>query len=249
MSKKPEPEEIEPAGELIVLPTMNIIKIDEVPEFFNNVRIKSNDDVKRLKRFDKFARSSFEYQKYMRYLKQNLNMNRCSFLSGITTNLGGIRIEIHHSPFTLFDITSAVATRQLEEHGYADEFDVGDEVMKLHYQNLVGLIPVSPTVHELIHSESIDVHPRLTYGYWKIFIARYKDHFSNEMLLKCKELEAWDRVQEVKVPDILKVKYTMLEYAGIPMYKEHDLNNMKLLESELQKNESACETQVDILPT
>lgn len=218
-------EEPDPVGQLIVKPTMNIIQIDEVPDFHNNIRLTNIEDTKRLKKLDAFARRSLEYRRYMKYLKQNLNMNKCSYFQGISNTLGNVKIEIHHSPFTLFDITCAVANRQIADHGFADEFDVGDEVMKLHYQNLVGLIPVSPTVHELIHSESMDVDPRVTYGYWKVFIQLYKPYFTDAMLLKAIDIEAWDKVTEFRVPAILNTKYTMLNYSGVPLYKNLELED------------------------
>lgn len=233
MKHKQEHEEPDPVGQLIVRPDYNIIQIDEVPSFHNGVRLTNIEDVKRLKKFDAFARRSFEYKRYMRYLKTNLNMNKCSYFSQITNNTERLKIEIHHSPFTLFDITAAVANKQILDHGFADEFDVGDEVMQLHYRNLVGLIPVSPTVHELIHSESMDVDPRLTYGYWKLFIQEYKPYFTDAMLLKCNDLFAWENVTETRIPSILKTKYTLLNYAGIPMYQDQTLTNTQLLLEEL----------------
>lgn len=234
MRRKMEQEAPDPIGQLIVRKDMNIIQIDQIPDFINEVRLRNIEDTKRIKKIEALARGSFEYDRYMRYLKTNLNMNKCSYFSEISNTTTSLKIEIHHSPFTLFDITCAVANKHIIDHGFADEFDVADEVMKLHYMNLVGLIPVSPTVHELIHTESMDVHPGLTYGFWKIFIQQYRPYFTDPMLIKCKELEAWDRVQDVKVPQILSTKYTMLNYIGIPLYGDPTITNTQKLIEEME---------------
>lgn len=235
-AKKAHEEESEPIGQLIVGKKTNILKIEAIPNFINNCVLTDLDDTNCIKKFVKFARSSNEYQRYFRYLKQNLDMTRCSYLPYVTTGLGGLHIELHHSPFTMFDITKAVCARCLEEYGSANEFDVAEEVMMLHYENLVGLIPVSPTVHELIHSEAFDVHPGLTYGYWKEFVKRYRKYFTEDLELKLKDLEAWEDVPKDRIPEMLNIKYTMLQYEGLPLYKTLSIEDKSSVMNELQQS-------------
>ena len=236
--KKPSEEsEIEPVGELIIGTHRNVIKIESIPEFHNNCRCTDSENIKLIKSFERMARTSLEYKNYFYYLKHNLDMKRCSYLPLIHTGLGDIRIELHHSPFTMFDITKAVVCHQISDHGYADEFDVAQEVMQLHYENLVGIIPLSPTVHELVHSQAMDVHPNLTYGYWKEFIQRYREYFTEDLELKVRELSEWETVPTDRMPQILTVKYTMIQQEGIPLYKTLALEDHSNVTNELGLNE------------
>lgn len=236
---KKKDDESEPIGELVVGTKVNVLKISEIPNFVNNCKCSDISDTTCIKKFEKIARNSLEYRKYFKYLKQNLDMSRCTYLPNITAGTGGLHIELHHSPFTMFDITKAVVARHIEEYGSADEFEVAEEVMMLHYENLVGLIPVSPTVHELIHSEAFDVHPGLTYGYWKEFVRRYRKYFTEDLELKLKDLEAWEDVPKNRIPEILNVKYTMLQYEGLPLYKSLAIEDKSSVVSELQQVQEA----------
>ena len=248
--KRPSEEpESDPVGELIVGSRANVIKIASIPEFHNGCRCTDPENTKIVKAFERMARNSLEYKNYFYYLKHNLDMSRCSYLPFIRTGIGDIHIELHHSPFTMFDITKAVVSRQIEDHGYADEFDVAQEVMQLHYENLVGIIPLSPTVHELVHSQAMDVHPRLTYGYWKEFIHRYRDYFTEDLELKVQELSAWEDVPTDRMPPILTVKYTMLQYEGLPLYKTLALEDHSNVESELGLNDLIQDQSNEPAPT
>lgn len=219
--KKPSEEmESDPVGELIVGKTNNIIRVSEIPEFQNNCICTDPENTKLIKAFEKTARNSLEYKNYFYYLKHNMDFTQCAYLPFVRTGIGDIHIELHHALFTLFDITKIVVCKHIEEFGFADEFTVAEEVMRLHYENLVALIPVSPTVHELIHSQSIDVHPNIVYGYWKEFINQYRKYFTDDIEMKVKELEKWEGVPTDRIPQILQVKYTFLQYAGLPMYQK-----------------------------
>ena len=135
-----------------------ILQLQEIPLFQNYTECIDIEDIKHIKKIEqKTIRSSYEYRKYIEYLKKTMNMNRCSYLPNIISGIGNLKIEIHHSPFTLFDITTVVCNKHIMVYGSANEFKVADEVMRLHYMNHIGLIPLSPTIHEL-YSEDVDVH-------------------------------------------------------------------------------------------
>lgn len=227
-------EEIEPVGDLIIGPTQNIIKIEEIPRFVNNVRLFDIGDVSTITKFEKKIRSSIEYKNYTKYLKEHLRLNKCSFLPNINNKFGyGISIELHHSPFTLFDITVSVCNRHIMDHGFADEFEVGDEVMRLHYENMVGLIPLSKTVHELIHSDAIDVHPSLVYGFWQQFAQKYYAYFTEDLIVKFKEIMTMVSKPVKEIPESLKVKYTMLQYNEMQIDSNLDMNNTQKMIPEI----------------
>jgi hypothetical protein len=61
--------------------------------------------VKFIQQIEKIVRSSLEYKEMVEFLKENADFSNCKFYVNITGSKK-IKIEIHHTPFTLFDIVS-----------------------------------------------------------------------------------------------------------------------------------------------
>ena len=111
--------------------------------------------VKWLFRLEKLIRDSYEYVAMMKFSKKRRGLNHC----GVHRNLSsdeGYRLELHHTPFTLFDIVSCVVTRRFRLGDSLKMQDIAHEVMELHYLELVGLYPLCMICHALIHSDSVD---------------------------------------------------------------------------------------------
>ena len=78
----------------------------------------------------------------VKFLRENIGMNRCSFYENVNNvDTFKIKIHIHHEPLTLFDITKIVFTKRQYNHENLDEEMTSKEVMLLHFNLLVGLIP------------------------------------------------------------------------------------------------------------
>ena len=82
----------------------SVLNIKQVPEF--DMQCYNLDDEKDYEKFVKDiesdVRRSFEYRKFINFIRDNMNMNECSFLKGVTNKeTYDIKIEIHHYPFTL----------------------------------------------------------------------------------------------------------------------------------------------------
>jgi hypothetical protein len=189
-----------------------VVNINQLPPFKNLALLRDINDQKKIYRFEKLARKSYEYQRYFKYLKTNLDMRRCTYFPNITSNIDHLNVELHHCPFSMYDITKIVCNKHIIEEGFADEFIVCDEVMRLHYANIVGLVPVSPTVHKLINSESIeDVNPKLVYGNWLGFVKEYMRYFPDDIMDKYRNIEIRYN-SPYKIPDMLDIKYTKIQY-------------------------------------
>ena len=80
-----------------------------------------------------------------------MDMNQCSFLQVSNNDAYKIKIEIHHYPFTLYDIVCIVYKKRVANYESLDVEMIAKEVTMLHYKLLVGLIPLSVTVHQLVH--------------------------------------------------------------------------------------------------
>ena len=123
------------------------VSISRLPVITNE---KQRD--KLIKQIEKYIRSSLEYKDLINYLKEYMDMNQCEFFHNVSGKTKKGMIQIHHEPYDLYTITSIVMNRREKELGYIDELEVAEEVMELHYMGLVGLIPLSITAHELVHS-------------------------------------------------------------------------------------------------
>lgn len=144
------------------------------------------DREKFIKRIEQIIRSSLEYRDYIAYLKENVNMTKCAFFQNVENAQGSrVRIEIHHEPLTLFDIVSVVLNKFIEEGIPLDDLYIADEVMDLHYKNMVGLIPLSKSLHQIVHNSNDIIIPlSLVFGDYKDFIHEYEDYLDENIIGK-----------------------------------------------------------------
>ena len=100
-------------------PSQNIqISIDELPEREVYTFRTPKERVKFIKMVESVCRKSMEYKEYIRFLKRNTDLRRCTVLKNLnTTNGKKYTIEVHHEPFTLFDITNIVVEKYIDS-GY-----------------------------------------------------------------------------------------------------------------------------------
>lgn len=196
---------------------IEVRKIVDVPKANRYTIIMSDKDkVKYIKYLERIIRSSQEYKDYIAYLREYIDMTQCSFFTGVrkTNSRSKVSIEIHHEPFTLFDIAQIVLEKWIREGITLNAFKIAEEVMKLHYQNKVGLIPLSITVHELVHSGKLFIPLQNVRGNFIDFIEEYDEYISEDLknmlqikLKMSKEIEKQDL-------SILETKYTYLEVDG-----------------------------------
>lgn len=129
---------------------------------------------------ERVIRNSYHYKIFIYYLKNTLHLDECAFYEGYSTS-NGLGIEIHHSPFTLYEYVYAVANKHLHDKEYFKIMEVADEVSKLHYEFMVGLIPLNTTAHKLVHSQQLTIHPDLVLGDWEGFYNKYQDYASDSL--------------------------------------------------------------------
>jgi len=125
-----------------------------------------------------------------------------------------VGIEIHHEPFTLFDITHIVISSFLSRDKAPNPLEIAEEVMLLHYRNMVGLIPLSTTVHGLVHDGRLMIPLQCVYGDYMSFIEEYYDSIPDDVMnaLQAKIQMSKD-IQEVDM-SMLEKKYVYLNVDG-----------------------------------
>ena len=170
--------------------------------------------VKLVKTIETYVRSSLEYKDLIKYLKDYIDMNQCEFFQNFDGSQKPGLIQIHHEPFDLFSITQIVMNRQEKELGYINELQVAEEVMRLHYRGLVGLIPLSVTAHELVHDGKLIVPLNCVYGKFVQFVKEYYDYIDDVLLVMLNE--KIEQTKNLKAEDmsILSVRYIYTDVDG-----------------------------------
>lgn len=178
------------------------------------------DKRKFIERTKRVIRTSQEYKDYMRFLRENMDMDKCAFFSGIKhTRENKVQVEIHHEPFTLDDIVRTVIAKQMDEGKSLNDLDIADEVMELHYNDMVGLVPLSKTIHEVIHSDTdkLFIPISLCYGNYKKFIEEYQDYMEDDILARLeKKIELTRGIRDDSF-NALEVQFQYLDVDGVEL--------------------------------
>lgn len=201
------------------LPKQTHEVFDVVPASRRVILMEPKKKVKFIKTVETMIRSSQEYKHYVDYLKKNIDMTQCSFFTNINNKNGRkVRIEIHHEPFTLFDLVMIVMEKWANEGKELNYLGIAEEVMKIHYQGLVGLIPLSLTVHQLVHDGELFIPLQYVYGDVLKFVKEYEPHIPDD-LMKMLQLKL-EMSKEVQDTSILDTSYVYIDVDGFSMPKK-----------------------------
>lgn len=203
----------------------DIIKVRQVAPF--DTQIYNLEDDKEyenyIKDVEKEVRKSYEYRKFIKYLRENMDMNKCSFLKGVSNeDTFDIKIEIHHYPFSLRDICEIVIRKRSYYNEPLKLQMTSKEVMELHYKLMIGLIPLSETVHELAHSGRLFIPVDHVMGRYQIFVEIYKPFCDPQ------QLETLDRIEKYTEENSSILDTTILEQNNVKFEVED--NRFKLPE-------------------
>lgn len=198
---------------------IEIMKITDIkPVDKTYIVLNDKDKLVLTKMVETIVRRSLEYKQYIQFLKEEIDMTQCAFFKNVTNKNGSpVSIEIHHEPFTLFDITVTVIEKFIECGYELNPLLIAEEVMSLHYKNMVGLIPLSITVHELVHEGKLFIPLQNVYGNYIQFLEEYGDYITDSIksVLETKLKLS----KEIINPDtsILEKKYVYLEVDGFTL--------------------------------
>lgn len=163
--------------DVIELPSLDL------PRNWYNFANKRDKD-KWIKSVEHLCRGSLEYTELIKFLKQRMGMDFCSFFHSFGKKRfpkAKLSIEIHHEPFTLYDIIAIVLNHHLnvlEEVESPNMYEIASEVMEEHYAGHVGLIPLSVTVHQCVHSGKVFIPLQFIDDGFHSFLDKYNDSIS-----------------------------------------------------------------------
>lgn len=202
-----------------------ILPKPELMSYYVNISTEKTRD-RFIKRIESIVRNSLEYKGYIEFLKKNVNMEKCAFFQKVcqgeeNTGRKRISIEIHHEPFTLYDYCDIILDKWEYEGNTINDLLIADEVLKLHYENKVGLVPLSKTIHQAVHSSELNhtykvfVPIYMVYGNYKEFIEENEASDKMERLFKKLErkIELAKNVTEDTF-DAIRKNFTYLHVDG-----------------------------------
>jgi hypothetical protein len=173
--------------------------LDQGDRYNSDILTDPKAKMKFIKQVERYVRRSFEYRTYIGFLKNELDLTKCVLLPMIDIKeLKNVGLELHHYPFTLFDIVSIILDDWIFEKNMTkiSPFKLAEEVMRLHFQNHVGLVPLSKTVHELAHSGKLFINLKYVTGNYNKFISNYSA--VGDYLQKLENLESQSEKEDVE---------------------------------------------------
>ena len=180
---------------------------------------------------ERIVRQSREYKVYIQYIRTYMDMNVSLFSPNVTNaETTKIKIEIHHTPFTLFDIVMTVFNKRSRTGESLNCFLVAKEVAYLHYFLYVGLIPLSKTEHKLVHNQSLFVPLDKVLGRYDQFIQMYRDDIPVDAMdrynvyIDMTEHYNYNENTKILAIEPIYIKYDNNSYLG-------SYNNSQLLEA------------------
>lgn len=172
-------------------------------------------DDKTISYIEREIRNSIEYRNYINYLKNELDLTKCSLMPGIDIKETAVSLEFHHYPLTLFDITKIVGSEmidKLDDNEKVSCFDISERVLEEHYLNNVGLVPLTKTMHDMAHNRTIVVPIDKVNGNYKSFLQKYSNYIDEEIQDKVTEIEMESMSDESKQYNKTKLEKNIMEY-------------------------------------
>ena len=171
--------------------------------------IYDNNKMKKfIKSVESQIRTSNEYENYIGFLVNEVGLNHCAVLGNIEKDFASI--EMHHYPFTLYDIVHLSISRQILLNKKFNSFTIINDILQDHYNNIIGLTPLSKTVHELVHAGEIFVNLSQVYGNINAFNNKYSMAMTDEMIEKFNQIVDYsEKNLAYSETDVLKKIYSV----------------------------------------
>lgn len=195
-----------------------VMIMEDVPDYttedydlFNEKDFKKYiDDVETM------VRSSREYKEAIQYMRKYMDMNSSAFSKNINNiESNKIKIELHHTPFTLYDIALTVFNKRSRLQEPLDVELVAKEVAYIHYLLIVGLIPLSKTEHKLVHNQALFVPIDRVLGNYEKFIDLYQKDIPEDAMARYNTyLEMTKNYNHQDNTKVLEISPTYLKLPG-----------------------------------
>ena len=226
--------ELQSAQSTEIKPYYNdILVFDEIPEYdTQDYDVFNEKDFKKyISDIENICRTSFEYRQFVNYLREYMDMNKCSFFQNVTnSDTFKIKIHLHHSPFTLYDIVMTIFNKRMFYHESLEVEMVAKEVMYIHYFLMVGIIPLAETVHDLVHKQIIFIPVDNVMGNYSEFIETYREFIPEDAMDRfnaaVEHTKYYNEAQEMKILQINPIVIQLPGDDGTGLYNLPKMENI-----------------------
>lgn len=220
-------------NDLKVYEDKSILVMDNIPPFCEDEYdlFDKKDFAKYVADGERLIRGSFEYRRLINYLRDYMDMNKCSIFQNVSNEESfKIKIHIHHCPFTLYEYFITVYNKRMFMHQPLDIELVAKEVMYIHYSLMVGLIPLAETVHDLVHKQVLFIPLTSVMGNYELFEQTYANFLPEESKDKLEYMRKQTETYNAAVNmSILERKPVYIELPNDGSYKLPTIDNMEAL--------------------
>lgn len=200
------------------------LQIEEKPQRKEYNTISRKSRYKYINAVKALVRKTPEYRQYIEFLKKHRGLHRSHVLPAASIGNGKkYSIEIHHEPFSLFEIIDIVLTKRETLGESTGLLHVAEEVLELHYDGKVGLVPLDITTHELCEKGKLFIPLQDIYQRYDLFFDEYDaiceipEKIKNMLELK---IELSEKIESgLVMTDMINPEFTYLEING-QMYPE-----------------------------
>ena len=153
-------------------------------QMYQSTRIVAADGKSKfIKAAVRVVRQSKEYKLYLGHLRQDHKLDYCSFQPNIVLD-EDVEMEFHHCPLTLYDVCQVIFDHIIEKGGKCTSLSLADAAINEHFEERIGLVPLTKTNHHLVHSGMLKIHPSQVYGKWLEFVRIYSLGVSDGLMEK-----------------------------------------------------------------
>lgn len=173
---------------------------------------------------EKEVRNSFEYRSYIQYLKEELDLTRCSLLPGIDIKKTKVSLEFHHYPLNLYEISEIIGTsmiNNLDDGERVSCFDISERIVEEHYKNHIGLVPLTETLHKMAHNRSIIIPTNKVVGNYNKFISDYNKSIPQDLIDRVRDAELTSNDDDAKLYNKGKLTKNVSHYE-INYYRDEE---------------------------
>ena len=142
-----------------------------------------------IKNVEGLVRRSNEYSRYLAILTYDKKLTNDVIFGNI--DVEDATTEFHHYPFTLYDITEILLNYHIKNKIKVTSLILAEKVMKLHYDNIIGLVKLSKTAHELTHAGSLFIPMKSVYGDVNKFVETYREYMFPD------QIETYNKLIEI----------------------------------------------------
>lgn len=158
----------------------DIISSNSSPYTLSLRRTEFNDE-KEYSRYIKscefLIRRSPEYNVWTDYIRETLGYHNCEITGEQHEHT---KVDIHHHPFTLFDIVKGIIAKKLANATPFCSYDISEEVISMHYKLHVPFCLLVRSIHEKYHNGYIRLPMEIVHGDCKPFLDNYLQYLDGE---------------------------------------------------------------------